>query len=411
MSPARAIIALIGLLLITTNTCNSAPSKCTCEDLVISPSDQSCLLGHLLQIITHLINNQQKPICAKGLIQNPNNSTFVSSPASATTQPPSDITTSPSEFDVRDLDLTTSAPSDSPTTVLDLDLPSPTTQPPSPQTEFQGDITTVLPPDSQSEDFPVDSRALDLEQSPPTDSPSDLLAVSSTTRIPTMQPTTEASDITTVSPSDSILTESPSDVREMDPLITNLSTTTTESPRAITTLRPSAEDVLSGVSDLELQSQTTQSSSPLTGRPQSQTTESPRNITTVPPSGTTSNDFPFETRDLEVPETNQDPTTDQSSGTEIEQPVNAPSGSTSPSETFSYESGENSEPGTKSIEGKTGNSAPASNSTTLGTDQKCMKPQTLFIPVLHFGNCLTPEKLQEYLYNIFLNPEHTDIKS
>lgn len=47
----------------------SAPAqekkKCKCKGLVISPSEQTCLLGHMLEVLTHLIHNQKHPLCLK----------------------------------------------------------------------------------------------------------------------------------------------------------------------------------------------------------------------------------------------------------------------------------------------------------------------------------------------------------
>nr|CAI5826672.1 unnamed protein product [Callosobruchus analis] len=47
----------------------AAPAGCGCTNVVITPSEQSCLLGHLLQIITTLVNNQD-PKCTKELMRN-----------------------------------------------------------------------------------------------------------------------------------------------------------------------------------------------------------------------------------------------------------------------------------------------------------------------------------------------------
>lgn len=50
--------------------CFCAPAKCGLDhNLVITPSEQSCLLGHLLQILTHLVNSQT-PENTKELMRN-----------------------------------------------------------------------------------------------------------------------------------------------------------------------------------------------------------------------------------------------------------------------------------------------------------------------------------------------------
>nr|CAH7761017.1 unnamed protein product [Callosobruchus chinensis] len=65
MQLARVLVALALIF----GPSQAAPAGCGCTNVVITPSEQSCLLGHLLQIITTLVNNQD-PKCTKELMRN-----------------------------------------------------------------------------------------------------------------------------------------------------------------------------------------------------------------------------------------------------------------------------------------------------------------------------------------------------
>ncbi|KAG5879322.1 hypothetical protein JTB14_005054 [Gonioctena quinquepunctata] len=58
MGPLRAL-TFLGLLLITANICSAAPN--CCDDVGTEQSKQSCLLGHIVQLLSQLIECQPKP--------------------------------------------------------------------------------------------------------------------------------------------------------------------------------------------------------------------------------------------------------------------------------------------------------------------------------------------------------------
>ncbi|XP_048520800.1 dentin sialophosphoprotein-like [Dendroctonus ponderosae] len=67
MGQVRKNLTLL-VLIIGFSVVISAPakkSKCDGKGLNITPSEQSCLLGHMLEVLTQLINNQKHPICLK----------------------------------------------------------------------------------------------------------------------------------------------------------------------------------------------------------------------------------------------------------------------------------------------------------------------------------------------------------
>lgn len=59
------IFSILSVVLFATSSVRSAPTICGANDLVISPEEQSCLLGHLVEIVTHLVRNQITPVKLK----------------------------------------------------------------------------------------------------------------------------------------------------------------------------------------------------------------------------------------------------------------------------------------------------------------------------------------------------------